>query len=76
MLVYEDAEGVICFAFDLSADEDQAKEKWKLHLDRQPLTQEGKKLECTTTAERKRVTVGLERTKEYAASRGYLVDFS
>jgi hypothetical protein len=75
-LVYEDAEGAICFTFDLSPAEDQAKGKWKLHLDRQPLTQEGKKLECTTAAERKRVTVGLERTKEYAASRGYLVDFS
>jgi hypothetical protein len=75
-LVYEDPEGSIWFAFDITPAKDQTKGKWNLHLGRQPLTPEGKEMECATVAERERTVAALARVKEHAASKGYLVELS
>lgn len=72
-LVYEDSLGGICFAFDVSPADDLSKAKWNLHLGRQALTPNGEKLLHNTTAETERIAVALDKIKEYAASRGYLV---
>jgi hypothetical protein len=71
-LLYEDSQGSILFTFDLSPTE--PKGKWNLHLNRQPLTGEGKKMSLTTTAEHERAVKALERTKEHVVSAGYFVE--
>jgi hypothetical protein len=72
-LVCEDEAGTLCFAFDISPAENHAKEKWKLHLDPQPLTQVGDNLEYTSITDRARIALAFEEAKAYAAARGYLV---
>jgi hypothetical protein len=69
-IVYEDIYGVVCFAFDISPSEDNAIVKWSLQIGHQSLTREGSMLKCAP----ERVKIALERIKEFATSRGYLVE--
>jgi hypothetical protein len=74
-IVYYDALGAISFVFDASALEDESKDKWKLYLDRRPMV-DNKTYEPRTESERQRIAFAIERTKEYAESKGYLVEVS
>ncbi len=73
-LVYEDAIGSICFAFDLSPAEGSRHGKWNLQLGDRALTLEGGDVECRADPERDRIRVARERVVEYAKSRGYIVE--
>jgi len=75
-LVYEDRLGTLSFVFDISPAQVPLVGKWKLHLCPRPLIPDGDKYRQATTEEDERVALALERTKEYAASRGYVVELS
>jgi hypothetical protein len=74
-ILYEDTFGEILFAFDTSPAKDETTGKWRLYLDNRPMI-DRKSFEPKTEAERQRVAVALERTRRYAESSGYLVEFS
>ena len=69
-LVYEDQLGVIMFACDISPSEESTG-RYNLHLGRQPLTEDGKFMECKNPLDRERVALALDRTRQYVSSRGY-----
>jgi len=73
-LVYEDERGAIIFAFDVTPTKGQSKAQWILHLSGQPVAQNGKMVEFRMQSERERICLAFERTKQYAASRGYQVE--
>ncbi len=73
-LVYEDALGAFCFAFEVSPAEDQSQGEWNLYLGRQGLTLDGRKIAIQTETEQERVALAWKRAKQYASSQGYRVD--
>jgi hypothetical protein len=74
-LLYEDTLGTILFVFDVSVGKDESTGKSRFYLDNRPMI-DRKAFEPKTEAERHRVAVALERTKQYATSCGYLVEVS
>ena len=74
-LVYEDAGGIISFAFDCSPAEKNSGTQWNLRLGKIPLVDVDKKLildEDKTESEELRIETALERVEQYASSCGYI----
>ena len=72
-LVYEDHLGVLLFAFDVSPSE-ESEGTWNLHLGNQPLNEDGTIVESIDSSDRQRIAVAIDRTRQYASSRGYHVE--
>jgi len=72
-LVYEDELGQMVFVFDVSPAKDDSTGKWKLYLNSQPLVN-GKVAQPKTESEWQRIATAVEGTKQYAESRGYLIE--
>jgi hypothetical protein len=75
-LVYEDAAGILHFTFDGSPAEEQSGKKSNLYLSQGALIEVGGKLvlfDVDTESKRERLATALERVKQFASSRGYIV---